>query len=193
MRPARAAGRKRRPTPIDFQALGEYEAERTVRRLHNAIGAVVCSETWHADCYAAVVNGHVEHKAQQARELNRVGLYPPGGDDSLMLRCDDCGQRHPPQSVSREFDGATGQLLQQVCGPCNEGRRLKPSRHVGDLETAYPPENNSATRDALDEMHRRGAVIETQIKLAAEDEASLRRMIERYEEGAAARKAGVIL
>lgn len=60
------------------------------------IGRVTCSWRWKRDCIERVTSGEVKYKRlDQAKELRRVGFYPPGGVGTRMIRCDCCGHWTP--------------------------------------------------------------------------------------------------
>ena len=77
--------------------------DREKQLLEDKIGRVACSEPWRRQLYDQVMAGEVKYKEQdQAKELRRVGLYPPGGVGTRMKRCDCCGRWAPRARAMRE-------------------------------------------------------------------------------------------
>lgn len=73
-----------------------------LRHLRNRVLRVVCSEPWAEHCISEVVRGRVHRKEDQAKELRRKGVYPPGGNATGMVRCTDCGHWAPRGRLTRE-------------------------------------------------------------------------------------------
>jgi hypothetical protein len=90
------ASRNRRP--VDPPELSESDRDR----LHNTLRRFVCSDPWHATVYAMVLAGRLPFRRQrksQEHVISRAQVYPPGGTDTAMKRCNICGRWTPPQAV----------------------------------------------------------------------------------------------
>lgn len=142
-------------------------------RARGQIGQLVCSGAWFDFCFVQVAGGGVA-AARAAKDLARLGLYPPGGPAragehrTLMRRCRRCGGRwYPPQSVSRDAVCEDCQLeAQEIRGPLTDHRT-----HVSSTE--------SPTAVALMAMQQRGIRL-VQRRLVDDDEAALKQQIARY-------------
>lgn len=69
--------------------------------LGNKVRRVTCSEPWYRHCVRAVVRGDVAYKPDQAKELRRKRVYPPGGGESAMVRCCFCRHWAPAARLTR--------------------------------------------------------------------------------------------
>jgi len=92
-----AHGRRRRkaPKPIELDDLASTHLSNKIRR-------VVCSDPWHWHCKGLILAGEVALKDDQAKELRRLGVYPPGGVFTGMEKCSACGHWCPPDRYSRQ-------------------------------------------------------------------------------------------
>lgn len=126
--PARAGPREPRATrarkPLN---LSSWEHER----LNNKIYRVVCSYTWYRHCKGLITSGVVAYKDDQAKELRRAGVYPPGGYLTGMEKCTCCGHWCPPgryahtRHVEQLDDGQVrvtySDCWRPVCDDCRYG------------------------------------------------------------------------
>src|SRR5687768_10706547 len=123
------ATRDRKPLELTY-----WEDER----LNNKINRVVCSEPWYRHCKQAIQSGEVAYKDDQAKELRRRGVYPPGGVLTRMEKCTACGHFSPPgryahtRHVERLDDGQVNvsytDCWRPVCDDCRYG-----SMHLFDM------------------------------------------------------------
>jgi hypothetical protein len=97
--PARAA-----PRAIVFARPDELAAARmeSLRECHlrNALRRLVCSPAWEDQLYPVVSRGKLRPRDDAASALWNNRLYPPGGYETLMRRCDCCHRFVPPQAVA---------------------------------------------------------------------------------------------
>jgi hypothetical protein len=82
-------------------ARGEMDLD-ALRLLRNKVLRVVCSEPWGEHCVGEVVRGRVARKDDQAKELRRKGVYPPGGLLTGMVRCSCCRHWTPAARETRQ-------------------------------------------------------------------------------------------
>jgi hypothetical protein len=80
---------------------GEMDLD-ALRHLRNKVLRVVCSEPWGEHCIGEVVHGRVARKDDQAKELRRKGVYPPGGLMTGMVRCCRCQHWTPAAREARQ-------------------------------------------------------------------------------------------
>jgi hypothetical protein len=78
--------------------------EENYEKARAAIRLFTCGDAWQEVCCDAIkklglLGGPrgISKKSQKA--LSRCGVYPPGGHDSLMLKCRACGRMTPPQAM----------------------------------------------------------------------------------------------
>src|SRR5690349_16708912 len=63
-------------------------------RLSRRVKRLVCSERWELDVRCMVTEGFIGHRQEaedQATELEKASVYPPGGEATGMVRCAECG------------------------------------------------------------------------------------------------------
>jgi hypothetical protein len=152
----RASAGKKKPRKALKLSMLERE------RLGNRVRRLVCSAPWEQVCVSAVLHQQVKHTDRPERELAKSELYPPGGPRTLMQRCRWCERWNPPQTVSGG-----------VCDPCRAERR---ARHQPETDHQTHETTSSSVTGVL---AMRGVEL-VEAKLAAEDEAVLRRQIIRY-------------
>lgn len=100
--PATAARANGEPTPGLLSPVQQ-------RRFKAQVLRAVCSGAWFDTCWAAVSSGQISLKRAIHRELDRVGIYPPGGsgveavvyarERTAMRRCACCDRWFPPYYV----------------------------------------------------------------------------------------------
>ena len=143
-----------------------------VSRVQRKIRKLVCSAPWFEVCWAEYRGGRLKDQKRADHALDRAKIYPPGGAPrrkaagqprpTLMRRCAACtGRWYPPQYI-------------KGCGLCEECAAAV-GVPVTD-ERTHVPSTHSPTAEALRRMeHYQTRIVES--RLAAEDEASLRREI----------------
>ncbi len=113
----------RNRVPVDLEEWDKF-------RLRKKIDRVSCSWRWSEDLEELITAGEVSYKDDQAKELKRVGVYPPGGQRTRMRRCAGCGHWAPrgralrllrQRTVTKTADGQvviTFTAWEPVCLDC---------------------------------------------------------------------------
>jgi hypothetical protein len=134
-------------------------------RLRRRVLELVCSSAWLEVCLEVLRQAGESSGARSGKILDRAAVYPPGGRRrTCMVHCRSCGKRwYPPNYVAMER-----------CLDCLAGDGVA----ITD-ERTHVSSTSSPTAVALREMEmRRVRLIE--MRLPAEDEATLRRQIAEY-------------
>lgn len=109
-----AAAKRQKLRVIRFKLIGEPGIEAS---------GLVCSFPWSDVVITAMDRGDIPAVRQPGRiyrAMMDAGVYPPGGRDSLMRTCPDCGRDCPPSNKDAvDLDGRTNGL----CYDCIELRK----------------------------------------------------------------------
>ena len=152
-----------------------------LKRYQTQIRRTVCSAAWFDECWAAVCKGRVSLKRALRQEIDRIGLYPPGGsgNDSsecatpsrrptLMRRCHACDAWYPPQYLR-------GDTRCEDCHAASEiPRELAQTDHRTHRTTTSSP-----TAMALRQLEHYGLRL-IQRRLIKANPGTLTRQVKRY-------------
>jgi hypothetical protein len=128
------------------------------------VADVVCSQPWEEVCHAALAGLEGPPAKRPAATVDYLGVYPPGGSERTAMRqCRVCGRWTPPRSARRG-----------ICDDCAARAAVEYTD-----ETTHRSTTSSPTAMAL-VMLERYHVRLRQLRLPAEDETSLRQLIERH-------------
>jgi hypothetical protein len=145
---------------------GKQHSSVELLRMRRRVRELVCSEQWLEACWASLVAAGVSATLKPSGYLDRTGVYPPGGRrGTRMVHCHACGKRwYPPHYVQVD-----------LCLDCAAGQNVP----ITDEQT-HVSSTSSPTAIALRQMEMYHVRL-IEPRLAAEDEATLRRQIAEHQ------------